>query len=74
MLAIHSAESLTRFDDVKRKFANHRQWREFVATIHESVSQPCVATYPMVLNALRSSRAWFNDTAARATSWLGADH
>jgi len=37
MLAIHSAESLTRFDDVKRKFPNHRQWREFIATIHETV-------------------------------------
>jgi hypothetical protein len=73
MLAIHSAESLVHLDEVKLKFPNHRQWREFIATIHESVTQPCAATYPMVLNALRSSRAWFNDGAARASNWLGAN-
>jgi len=73
MLAIHSAEALAHLDEVKRKFTNHRQWREFVAAIHESVTQPCAATYPMVLNALRSGRAWFNDGAARASSWLGGN-
>lgn len=53
-----------------RKFSNHRQWREFVAAVHESVSFPCVATYPMVLSALRSGRVWFNVGAARASTWL----
>ena len=62
---------MTNFDDMTRKFSNHRQWREFVAAVHESVTSPCVATYPMVLSALRSGRAWFNDGAARASSWLG---
>jgi hypothetical protein len=63
--------------DVRRKFSNHRQWREFIAAVHESVTSPCAATYPMVWNALRSSRAWFYDGAARASNWLsprtGAD-
>jgi len=51
-------------------FSNHRQWREFIAAVHDSVTYPCSVTYPMVLGALRSGRAWFNDGAARASSWL----
>jgi hypothetical protein len=35
------------------------------------VTYPCSVTYPMVLGAVRSGRAWFNDGAARASSWLG---
>jgi hypothetical protein len=62
---------MTNFDDVKRKFPNHRQWRDFVAAVHESVTQPCLVTYPKVIGALRSSRDWFNDGAARASGWLG---
>jgi hypothetical protein len=58
---------MTNFDDV---FSNHRQWRDFIAAVHESVTYPCTVTYPMVLGALRSGRAWFNDGAARASSWL----
>jgi hypothetical protein len=66
---------MANFDDVRRKFSNHRQWRDFVAAIHESVAYPnsvpaCPVTYPMVLNALRAGRAWFNDGAVRASSWL----
>ena len=58
---------MTHFDDMTRKFCNHRQWRDFVAAVHESVAYPCAVTYPMVLGALRSGRAWFsNDTAASA--------
>jgi hypothetical protein len=61
---------MTNFDDMRRKFSNHRQWREVVSAVHDSMTYPCAATYPMVLNALRSGRAWFSDGAARATSWL----
>jgi hypothetical protein len=56
---------MTRFDGMTRKFCNHRQWQDFVAAIHESVTHPRLVTYPMVLGALRSSRAWFNDRAVR---------
>jgi hypothetical protein len=73
---------MANFDDVRRKFSNHRQWRDFIAAVHESVTSQCSVTYPMVLSALRSgrawfndgalrsSRAWFNDGAERASSWL----
>lgn len=61
---------MTNSDDVRPRFSNHRQWREFIAAIHESVVYPCSVTYPMVLDALRTGRAWFNDGAARASSWL----
>jgi hypothetical protein len=61
---------MANFNDMSSTFSNHRQWREFIATVHESVTYPCSVTYPMVLSALRSGRAWFNDGAARASSWL----
>ena len=25
---------------VKRRFSNHRQWREFIAAVHESITSP----------------------------------
>jgi hypothetical protein len=34
------------------------------------MTYPCAVTYPMVLDALRSGRAWFSDGAARASNWL----
>jgi hypothetical protein len=61
---------MANVDDMTRKFSNHRQWREFIAAVHESVTSPCAATYPMVLSAWQSGRAWFNDNAARASNWL----
>jgi hypothetical protein len=61
---------MTNFDDVRRKFSNHRQWREVISAVHESMTYPCAMTYPMVLDALRSGRAWFSDGAARASNWL----
>jgi hypothetical protein len=42
---------MKNFDDIKRTFSNHRQWRDFIATIPESVSHPGAVTYP---NAVRS--------------------
>jgi hypothetical protein len=64
---------MANFHNVRREFSNHRQWREFIAAVHESVAYPCSVTYPMVLRALQSGRAWFSDgavRAVRATSWL----
>jgi hypothetical protein len=67
---------MANFDNVRREFSNHRQWREFIAAVHESVAYPCSVTYPMVLGALRSSGAWFSDGASRASlrakSWLSS--
>jgi hypothetical protein len=61
---------MTNFDDVRRKFSNHRQWRDVISAVHASMTYPCAVTYPMVLDALRSGRAWFSDGAARASNWL----
>jgi hypothetical protein len=47
---------MSEFRDFKRKFSNSRQWREFVAAVHESVTYPCAVTYPKVISALRSNR------------------
>jgi hypothetical protein len=58
------------FEAIKSKFSNHRQWRDFVTVVHDSVTG--AVTYPKVIGALRSGRAWFNDGAARASSWLNA--
>ncbi len=56
---------MTHVDDMTRKFCNQRRWRDFVGAVHQSVTRPCPVTYPMVLTALRSGGAWFDDTAAR---------
>jgi len=61
---------MTNFDDMRRKFSNHRQWREVISAVHDSMTYPCAVTYPMVLEALRSGRAWFSDGATRASNWL----
>jgi hypothetical protein len=58
------------FDRMRRKFSNNRQWRDFITAVHESVTHPCSASYPVVVSALRSGRAWFTDGAVRASNWL----
>jgi hypothetical protein len=50
---------MNEFQQVKRKFSNNRQWREFMAAVHESVTYPCAVTYPKVISALRSGRDWY---------------
>jgi len=61
---------MKEFDDMQSKFCNQRQWRDFAAAVHESVSYPASVTYPKVISALRAGRARFNDGAARASNWL----
>jgi hypothetical protein len=61
---------MSDFQNIQRKFSNHRQWRDFVTAVHESVTYPCAVTYPRVIGALRSGRDLFSDGAARASSWL----
>jgi hypothetical protein len=57
---------MTTIDDMRRKFPNRRQWRDFIASVHDTVTLPCAATYPMVMDALRSGRAWLSWGAVRA--------
>jgi hypothetical protein len=58
---------------MRNTFSNRRQWQDFVASVHASVTLPYTVTYPIVLSAVRSGRAWFALGAARASTWLGAE-
>jgi hypothetical protein len=50
-------------DDIRRKFANRREWRDFVSAVQ------CSVKYPVVLNALRESAWVFGDrVVARVTT------
>jgi hypothetical protein len=48
--------------DMKRKFLNQRQWREFVAAAQ------CSVNYPAVLSALRSGTQWFTASLVQPAS------
>jgi hypothetical protein len=52
--------------DIKRKFTNQRQWREFVSAVQCSAHYPA-AVYPAAVNALRSGKKWFSDGLAQAS-------
>jgi hypothetical protein len=59
-------------DDTRRKFRNRRQWRDVIAAACVSAALPCAVTYPTVIGALRSGRAWFIDGAVRVSRWRAA--
>jgi hypothetical protein len=48
------AAAASAFEDIKRKFTNQRQWREFVCALQ------CTVNYPAVVSTLRSGKKWFN--------------
>jgi hypothetical protein len=54
------------------KFGNRRQWRDVIAAVDVSAALPFPVTYPSIIGALRSGRAWFIDGAARASRWRTA--
>jgi hypothetical protein len=56
----------------KLKFSNRRQWRDVIAAVGVPPQLPFPVTYPSIISALRSGRAWFIDGAARATRWRSA--
>jgi hypothetical protein len=57
--------AVNAFEDIKRKFSNQRQWREFVAAVQ------CTVNYPAAINnTLRSGTKWFGDGLAHAASSL----
>ena len=58
------AAAASAFEDIKRKFANQRQWREFVSAVQ------CSVNYPAAINTLRSGTKWFSDGLAQASSCL----
>jgi hypothetical protein len=57
--------AVNAFEDIKRKFSNQRQWREFVSAVQ------CTVNYPAAINnTLRSGTKWFSDGLAQAASSL----
>jgi hypothetical protein len=48
------AAAASAFEDIKQKFSNQRQWREFVSALQ------CTVNYPAVVSTLRSGKKWFN--------------
>jgi hypothetical protein len=58
------AAAASAFEDIKRRFTNQRQWREFAAAIQ------CSVNYPAAINTLRSGTKWFSDGLAQASSCL----
>jgi len=63
------AAAASAFEDIKRKFTNQRQWREFASAVQSSVAQ-CSVNYPAAINSLRSGTQWFSDGLAQASSCL----
>jgi hypothetical protein len=55
------AAAASAFEDIKQKFANHRQWHEFVS------AGQCSVNYPAAINALRHHTKWFSDGLAQAS-------
>jgi hypothetical protein len=47
------AAAASAFEDIRQKFTNQRQWREFVSALQ------CTVNYPAVVNTLRSGKKWF---------------
>ncbi len=58
------AAAASAFEDIKRRFTNQRQWREFASAIQ------CTVNYPAAINTLRSGTKWFSDGLAQASSCL----
>lgn len=53
------AAAASAFEDIKEKFTNQRQWRDFVAALQ------CTVNYPAVVNTLRSGKKWLNYRLSR---------
>jgi hypothetical protein len=51
-------------DEPKSTFLNRRDWVSYLVALQ------CAATYPKVIEAVRSSRAWFTEGATQASNWL----
>jgi hypothetical protein len=58
------AAAASAFEDIKQKFSNQRQWREFVSAVQ------CSVNYPAAINSLHSSTKWFSDGLAQASTCL----
>lgn len=51
-------------NDTKTTFLNRRDWGSYLSALQSA------ATYPKVLEAVKSSRDWFTQSASEASNWL----
>ncbi len=51
-------------NELKRTFINRRDWGSYLSALQSA------ATYPKVLEAVKSSRDWVAQGATQASSWL----
>lgn len=58
------AAAASALEDIKQKFTNQRQWRDFVSAVQ------CSVNYPAAINSLRSGTKWFSDGLAQASTCL----
>ena len=59
--------------ELKHTFLNRRDWGSYLSALQNAASYPKVleAVYPKVLlEAVKSSRDWFTQSASQASSWL----
>ncbi len=47
-----------------RTFLNRRDWSSFASGLQGAT------TYPKVMEAVKSGRAWFTESVSQATNWL----
>jgi hypothetical protein len=52
--------------DPKRAFLNRRDWGSYLRALQTA------ATYPKVMEAVNSGRAWFTEGATQASNWLAS--
>jgi hypothetical protein len=51
-------------NEPKRTFLNRRDWGSYLSALQSA------ATYPKVMEAVKSGRAWFTEGATQASNWL----
>ena len=51
-------------NDPKSTFLNRRDWGSYLSALQSA------ATSPKVMEAVKSSRAWFTEGATQASNWL----
>jgi hypothetical protein len=50
--------------ELKSAFLNRRDWGSYLSALQNA------ASYPKVLEAVKSGRAWFTQGASQASNWL----
>jgi hypothetical protein len=51
-------------NELKRTFLNRRDWGSYLSALQSA------ASYPKVLEVVKSSRDWFTQGATQASNWL----